>query len=279
MHVVSTLISFALSLAVFCGVLIVSRTKRANQELPTPRTDQQLSHQRTLARSAAYKHGKIPGKILGRILAGIVANFWRLTLAVSAVAGLVAAVIYLCWPMVNVTASGLFDENNPYSETFTVLNTAVLRSVAHVRVTIELCKIEYAANIRGTFIAARGCGNKGIQVRVGNPSWETPELAPGESFAIVLTKALTVVTDEYRRTHPDMFMGLHMMVPFTAINVIVFVDYIPWLQKLEWGPWAQWLSRQYVPFRFRFVAEEQPNHKIMWRPVPLSWQDIRLPGE
>jgi hypothetical protein len=270
MHVVGNLFSLAISLIVFGVVILVSRTKTSKQGSANRQPHQKRSTIRNHLRLAAYW--------LGGILGGMTRITKKSAAGAAIVVSLIAGVIYLCWPMVNVTASGLFDENNPYSETFTVQNIAVLRSLTKVNVTIGICKMEYAPSALGTRIITEGCPNNFTAARMGHPAWFTPELAAGEPFAVVLTSLLTIETAEYRATHPNVIMSSQTMAPFRAANIIVFVDYVPWLQKLAWGPWARLVAQQYMPFRFRFIAEEQPNHKMMWRAVPLSWKDIRLPG-
>jgi hypothetical protein len=270
MHVVSNLLSLAISLVVFGGAILASRTKTSKQGSANRQPHQKRSTIRNRLPLAAYW--------LGGILGGMTRITKKSAGGAAIVVSLIAGVIYLCWPMVSVTASGLFDENNPYSETFTVQNIAVLRSLMKVNVTIGICKIEYAPSAIGTRIITTDCPNDFTAARMGHPAWATPELAAGELFAVVLTSLLTIETPEYRAAHPNVILSGHTMAPFRAANIIVFVDYTPWLQKLAWGPWAWWVAEQYMPFRFRFIAEEQPNHKMMWRPVPLSWKDVRLPG-
>jgi hypothetical protein len=55
------------------------------------------------------------------------------------------------------------------------------------------------------------------------------------------------------------------MSPLKAMNAIFAVSFKPW-------PWPK-----YIRYRYRLVAKEEPNGKIMWRAVPLSWKEIKFP--
>ena len=81
----------------------------------------------------------------------------------------------------------------------------------------------------------------------------------------VLTDALNAATDKYRVEHPKTVLCTQMMSPLKAMNLIFRVSFMPW-------PWPK-----YIAFRYRFVAEEQPNGKMLWRAVPLAWREIKLP--
>jgi hypothetical protein len=57
-----------------------------------------------------------------------------------------------------------------------------------------------------------------------------------------------------------------MMSPLKFMNAIFAVSFKVWP-----FPW-------YTRNRYRFVVDEQPNGKMMWRAVPLTWKEIKFPG-
>jgi len=221
-----------------------------------------------MPRSRGRRH--IPTKITASIRKPIkiandrstpVARLRATILGVATLIGVAAAVIAF-WPRMTVTPSGLFDESNAYSETFTVTNTGFL-AFEDVQVEIGICTIETAKH--DFEVSPNNCQGGFVKIAIGGPPWWTSELRRDEPFSIVLSDGLNVPTEKYRAAHPNTIAGFQMMSELQAANVIVVVSFKPW-------PWPIATGRS-----FRFVAEEQSNGKIMWRAVPLSWKDIKLP--
>jgi hypothetical protein len=190
----------------------------------------------------------------------------RAAAAILAVAtligGIVAALFF--WPRMTMTTTGLFDESNAYSEQFTILNTGFL-AFEDMHIGIGICSME-TTDGPGIVVTPSGCPHdEPPRVLLSAASWQTPELRRDEPFSIVLTDALTIATDQWRKTHPNIIWSTQMMPPLKAANFIFRVSFRPWP------------SPKYIAFLFRFVAEQQPNGKILWRAVPLSWRAINLP--
>lgn len=187
---------------------------------------------------------------------------WAMLLAVATLISVPAAV-FTFYPRMTVSPSGLFDDSNAYTETFTISNIGFL-SFQNVSVGIGICSIK---TVDGSFsVYPNGCPNDTAHLLIsGGPSWDTPEIRQDEPFSIVLSDALNIPTEKYSAEHPNVIGGFQMMSALKAANIIVVVHFEPW-------PFSWELQRN-----FRFVAEEQPNRKIMWRAVPLSWRDIKLP--
>jgi hypothetical protein len=191
----------------------------------------------------------------------IVSRLTAILLGAATLVGGAAAVITF-WPRMTVTPSGLFDESNAYSETFTIANTGFL-ALEDVQIGVGICTIDTAKH--DFFVSPNNCDQTGPHMLIGGPSWETPELRRDEPFSIVLSDGLNVATDKWRAAHPNVIAGFQMMSELTAANVIVAVTFKPW--PLSWQ----------ITNRYRFVAEQQSNGKMMWRAVPLSWRNIKLP--
>jgi len=182
-------------------------------------------------------------------------------LGVATLAGVPAAVIAF-WPRVTVVPSGLFDESNAYSEIFTITNTGFF-AFEDMRIGIGICSVDTAKH--DFYVTPNNCDETGPHVRLGLPKWDTPELRREETFSIVLTDVITVATEEWKAAHPNVILSMQIASELRAANIIVAVNFEPWplIQRIE--------------KRYRFVAEEQPNGKMMWHAVPLSWKDIKLP--
>jgi hypothetical protein len=191
--------------------------------------------------------------IFGR-LAAIILGFATLI-------GVPAAVISF-WPRMTVIPAGLFDESNAYSQTFAVTNTGFL-PFEDIHMGLGICSID---TVKHDFYVTEGNYDAGgPHMLFSAPSWQTPELRRDEPFVVVLTDSLNIATDKYRAEHPRVLGGTQMMSPLKAANAIFAVSFKPWP-----SPW-------HIRYRYRFVAEEQPNGRMMWRAVPLSWQEIKLP--
>jgi hypothetical protein len=186
---------------------------------------------------------------------------WAMILTIATLIGAPAAVVAF-WPRMTVTAVGLHDESNAYSETFTIANIGFLQ-FKEVKVGIRLCNIETANNDVG--MIPKGCPEGGPRMLLGGPSWRTPELRRDEPFSIILSDELNMATDKYRAEHPTTIWSAKMMSALKAANVILVVFF---------RPWPMWFE---IERDFRFVAEEQSDGKMMWRAVPLSWEKVDLP--
>jgi hypothetical protein len=182
-------------------------------------------------------------------------------LGVSTIVGVPAAVIAF-WPRMTVVPSGLVEETNAYSQIFTVTNTGFL-PFEDMHMGLGICSIETEKH--DFFISGDNCDAGGPRLLFTGSSWQTPELRRDEPFTVVLTDALNTPTDRFRSEHPNVVLGTQMMSRLKAMNALFAVSFKPW-------PWP-W----HIRFRYRFVASEQPNGKVIWRSVPLSWKDIDLP--
>jgi hypothetical protein len=191
-------------------------------------------------------------------------TFGRLIAIILGIATLVGVpgALAAFWPRMTATPFGLFDESNAYSETFTVANTGFL-ALEDVQIGIGICTIQTEKH--DFTVSPNNCEGDFAHMLIGAPSWETPELRRDEPFSIVLSDALNVATDKYRKAHPSVIAGWHMLSELKSANVILVVSFKPW-------PLPQRTIRS-----FRFVTEEQPNGKMMWRSVPMSWKEIKLP--
>jgi hypothetical protein len=122
--------------------------------------------------------------------------------ACVAIVGFVAAIIgigTICWPRMVADASGLFDDANPYSVSFTVSNTGWI-PLRNVRLSVALCSLTGTGSswkvIHGPQYRDDKCGVGGL--RIGNPwRWERHELLPDGKFTINLSDELsTPLTDK-----------------------------------------------------------------------------------
>jgi hypothetical protein len=161
-----------------------------------------------------------------------------------------------------VTPTALFDESNAYSETFIAANTGFL-PFEDVQLGVEICSIETEKH--DFSVSPNNCDPSANHIVIAGPPWWTPELRRDEPFSIVLSEGLNVASPKYRAAHPNVIAGFQMMSELKAANLIVVATFKPWPYPKP------------VTFNYRFVAEEQPNGKMMWRSVPFSWTNIKLP--
>jgi hypothetical protein len=124
-----------------------------------------------------------------------------------------------------VAASGLFDESNAYSETFTVANTGFL-SFEDIHIGIGICSIETTKH--DFVVTGNNCDRNYPHLLFSAPSWQTPELRRDESFSVVLTDSLNITTDRFRVEHPNVIAGTQMMSPLKSANIIFRVSFKPW---------------------------------------------------
>jgi hypothetical protein len=200
-------------------------------------------------------------KVLGQMLARTVRPAWHALVSASVIVALVAFAVSV-WPRMTVTASGLFDELNAYSETFTITNTGFL-PFKNVLIGVGICSIDTTKH--DFIVSPNNCeGGTARMLIGGEPSWSTPELRRDEPFSLILSDVLNIATDKYRAAHPTVVAGFKMMSALKAADIIVVVVFTPW--PLPWK----------TEHNYRFVAEEQPNGRMMWRAVPLSWTPNRL---
>lgn len=215
-----------------------SQKKDEYQALTSPKTSQNIRQKDATAQISSKTFGKM------------------FSVFVTAM-GLAAAVVTF-WPRLTVSPSGLYDEQNPYSEIFTVLNTGFL-PLYDVTIAIGFCSFETEKRNDLTF-SNNNCDGGLPHIRLSTPWWETKQFLRDEPFSVTLTDALNVATDTYKSTHPNVIMGFKLLSRLKRADAIVIVAYRPMLY-----PWL-------VQSAFRFLAEEQPNGKLLWKSIPLSWQ-------
>jgi hypothetical protein len=201
-------------------------------------------------------------RFLGRMLAGTVRPGWHALVSISVIATLVGLGMSF-WPTMTVTVSDPSDASNAYSVTFTISNTGFL-PFEDVRIAIGVCAIE---TVPPSWQVSPGtCDNGRVpNMLATDPSWYTPELRRNEPFSIRLTDVFNKETEKWRKDHPTAIASFQMMPPLKAANFILVVNFKPWPLPKE------------IRFPYRFVAEEQPDGKVLWRAVPLSWEKISLP--
>src|SRR5271166_6664508 len=127
---------------------------------------------------------KMPAKAKSTTIGRLIA----IILGIATLIGVPAAVVAF-WPRMTATPSGLFDESNAYSETFTVANTGFL-ALEDVQIGIGICTIE--TEKRDFTVSPNNCEGDFAHILIGAPSWETPELRRDEPFSIVLSDGLNV---------------------------------------------------------------------------------------
>jgi hypothetical protein len=132
-----------------------------------------------------------------------------------------------------------------------------------VHIGFGICSIETEKH--DFLVTPNMCADNDPRLLLSAPSWFTPELRRNEPFSIVLTDSLNIATDQYRATHPRVVGGSQMMSPLKAANIIFHIAFKPW-------PWPRAMA-----LRYRFVAKQEPNGAMLWRAVPLSWIEIKLP--
>jgi hypothetical protein len=182
--------------------------------------------------------------------------FAGLGVAATFLGAAAAAVTFL--PKMTMSASGLFDESNAYSETFTLANTGII-TLSDLELTIEICSIETEKHdffVTGTIDDKGRCGVP--RLRLGDPRWGKHTVGPDETFAITLSDGMTVATEKYRREHPTVITSWKTLSNLQAADIVVVVNYRPWML-----PWT-------LQKPFGFVAEMQPNGKVMWKPRPMD---------
>jgi hypothetical protein len=171
-------------------------------------------------------------------------------------------------PTLSAAASGPFDESNAYSETFTVTNIGVL-PLEDVNIGIGPCALDTEKS--DFYVSPNNCSRDIPYMLIGDPAWEAPELARNEPFSVTLTDQMNEPTDKYRAVHPKVIASWKTLSKLKGANVVVVVSYRPWpLPANIHIPYI--LTSTRMTRGFRFVAAEQPNDKVMWKPVPLSWR-------
>jgi hypothetical protein len=188
---------------------------------------------------------------------------WAVVAAIITLIGLPGSV-FAVWPRMTITASGPFDDANAYSESFTATNTGFV-PLWNFNVAIGFCDIKtknddlaFTNNCRDDQHLPR--------ILVGDLNWNAPSLAKDEPFTITLTNEITTPTAKYRAQHPHVIAGWKTVSALQGANAVVVATFQPWFI-----PCWSWISEWVCVQRARFVAEEQPNGKVMWRSVPLSW--------
>jgi hypothetical protein len=251
---------------------------------------------------------------------------------VGFVAAILAMITYL-FPRMVADASGLFDDANPYSISFTVTNTGWI-PLRDVRLSVGICSMKMDRSSLNVTLGPQHsedkCGVPGF--RIGDPwRWERQELLPDEKFTINLSDQLSTPNDKIEsddqlisralsdepevvassatvismgangemrtlrqgtsqwtctpgpRPNPPYRASIcgqdkgtieqmavtvdrmrHPVFSFRTLpklegaDVVLIVSYRPWFL-----PW----NRERP---FRFMAEMQPNNKMMWRQRPMN---------
>ena len=194
---------------------------------------------------------------------------WAIVLGIIAVVGLPGSV-FAIWPRMSITTSGPFDDANAFSESFTATNTSFI-PLRNFRIGIGFCDIKTARN---DVAFVNNCNNdQNIpRILVGDLNWHAPSLARDEPFTITLTDEITMPTEKYRSQHPHVIAGWKTISALKGANAVVIATFKPWFI-----PCWSWIFELVCVQRARFVAEEQPNGKVMWKPVPLSWKAQKTP--
>ena len=128
-----------------------------------------------------------------------------------------------------------------------------------VQIHIGFCSFETEKKYDLMF-SENNCDDGFPAMRLSTPWWEAKQLLRDEPFSVTLTDALNVATDKYKSTHPNVITSFKLLSRLKRADAIVTVVYRPILY-----PWP-------VQSSFRFLAEEQPNGKLTWKSIPLSWQ-------
>ncbi len=159
------------------------------------------------------------------------------------------------WPRMTVVSSGLFDATNAYSESFTVTNTGFIQ-LSHVDISIGLCFIKTEKKDVEVVKSTVGCGIPAT--RYSKPKWTGHNLVRDEQLTITLSDLFDVKTDRYVEENPGLVFSFKMFSSLEGADIIIIIVYQPWFLpiKFEKG--------------FRFVAEMQPNDRVMWKPRPLD---------
>ena len=115
---------------------------------------------------------------LGRLIA--------IVLGLATLIGVPAALIAF-WPRLTVTASGLHNESNAYSETFMLTNVGFL-PFENVRVAVELCSFKTAEDS----MRVSGCATNDPSEIIGFTAdgWNATEIRRDESLSVVLSDVL-----------------------------------------------------------------------------------------
>jgi hypothetical protein len=226
-----------------------------------PRRKKTKRHQRTPAQPARQS---IVAPLEATILRTSARRFWACIAAVAVILGLPGSVFAL-WPRMTLSISGPFDDANAYSRSFTVTNTSFI-ALRNLNVMIGFCAIEVA---KGDLAFINNCNNDAKLPRmfVGDMNWRSSSLGRDEPFTVTLTDELTTSTEKYRATHPHVIGSGKTISALKGANAVLVATFQPWVI-----PCWSWISEQVCVKRFRIVAEEQPNGKVMWRSVPLDWR-------
>jgi hypothetical protein len=168
-----------------------------------------------------------------------------------------------------IATSGPFDDTNAYSQSFTATNMSFI-PLRNFNIAIGFCDIQTARN---DFVFINNCKNDQNlpHMLVGDLSWNATSLARDEPFTITLTDELTTPTEKYRAQHPHVVAGWKTVSALKGANAVVIATFQPWIV-----PCWSWISEWVCVKRSRFLAEEQPNGKVMWRPVPLTWKPGKI---
>jgi hypothetical protein len=170
-----------------------------------------------------------------------------------------AAAVVTFWPAVTVTTAGLFDPETSYSVSFVATNVGYV-TLNDAEMAIGICSIENEKHdlwVTETWEYKERCG--GIpKLAIANLKWMHHKLTHNDSMTATLSDTMTMLTEKYRAENPDIIAGLKTLSPLVSADVVVIVSYYPWV-----FPWKRRAS-------FAFVAEKQPNDKILWKARPVE---------
>lgn len=137
-------------------------------------------------------------------------------------------------------------------------NTGIL-PLTDLGISVGICSIKTE---KGDFFvvnsgeSAERCGLP--RIRIGDPRWNGHILRSDESYTITLTEQMNVRTPRYTQQNPNIIGSLKTLSRLVAADVVIVVKYHPFLVPFE------------MTKPFRFVAEMQPNDRVMWKPRPMD---------
>ena len=157
-------------------------------------------------------------------------------------------------------ATGLYDEHNPYSQTFTVVNNGFF-PLKDVIIGIGFCTFETEKNesLTSLIITNNKCDGSMPNTQFNAERWHAKSIQKDEPLSVTLTDVIDMALPGHSPPKPPLEMTLQLLSKLKKADGILIISYIPAL-----FPWR-------LESGFRFIAEEQPNGKLTWKQVPLSW--------
>ena len=156
----------------------------------------------------------------------------------SAVAGIIG-IIYNLWPRPQVMKGDLIDPSNPFSASFTIINSSVI-PLRDVTVAVGVGQIVPATKeMDRTFVPT-------FESEIVRSGWDRHSLGIDEKFTIALEDAF--------RPSPD--------ARFSGADIAIIVNYKPWFLPLAGKK------------IFRFVTRRESDGHLYWFSVPLTFRGI-----